>query len=95
LRYVGDGRHANDVGSIQANQPVPCALLVYYFELTVLDVGEAGRIGLGFSDKHFKLTRQPGCARAMCVCCLCCVCRAAAGGTWERGSAWAGTGGCC
>lgn len=60
IRYVGDGRYNNDVGSIQANRPVPHHQLVYYFEITVLDQGEAGRIGLGFSDKTFKVTRQPG-----------------------------------
>eukprot|EP00878_Enallax_costatus_P006903 GHUV01007233.1.p1 GENE.GHUV01007233.1~~GHUV01007233.1.p1 ORF type:complete len:241 (+),score=55.60 GHUV01007233.1:288-1010(+) len=60
IRYVGEGRHGNDVGGIQANRPVPTQQLIYYFELTVLDQGEAGRIGLGFSDKSFKVTRQPG-----------------------------------
>jgi hypothetical protein len=33
---------------------------VYYYELTVLDAGEAGRIVIGFAEKGFKLTRQPG-----------------------------------
>lgn len=60
LRYVGDSRHSNDVGAIQANKPVPARALVYYFELTVLDRGEHGKIAIGFSDKSFKLTRQPG-----------------------------------
>eukprot|EP00882_Tetradesmus_deserticola_P015836 GHRQ01016884.1.p1 GENE.GHRQ01016884.1~~GHRQ01016884.1.p1 ORF type:complete len:209 (+),score=72.32 GHRQ01016884.1:270-896(+) len=60
LRYVGDGRHDNDVGSIQGNRAVPTQQLLYYFELTVVDQGELGRIAIGFSDKSFKLTRQPG-----------------------------------
>lgn len=60
IRYVGDARNHNDVGSIQANRSVPSHQLLYYFELTVLDQGEAGRIGIGFSDRSFKFTRQPG-----------------------------------
>jgi hypothetical protein len=60
LRYVGDGRHSNDVGAVQANRPVPTSVLIYYFEVTVLDRGEQGKIGIGFSDKSFKVTRQPG-----------------------------------
>lgn len=60
VRYVGDGRHDNDVGSIQANRPVPNQQLVYYFELTVIDSGELGRIAIGYTDKNFKVTRQPG-----------------------------------
>lgn len=60
LRYVGESRHSNDVGAIQANRPVPQHVLVYYFELTVLDKGEQGKIAIGFSDRTFKVTRQPG-----------------------------------
>lgn len=33
---------------------------VYYFEMTVLDIGESGRIGIGFSSEEFKLSRHPG-----------------------------------
>eukprot|EP00879_Flechtneria_rotunda_P010946 GHRR01011438.1.p1 GENE.GHRR01011438.1~~GHRR01011438.1.p1 ORF type:complete len:110 (+),score=15.22 GHRR01011438.1:182-511(+) len=60
IRYVGEGRHGNDVGSIQASKPVPTQQLLYYFEVTVVSQGELGRIGLGFTDKNFKVTRQPG-----------------------------------
>ena len=60
LRYVGENRHSNDVGAIQTNKPVPPNLLLYYFELTVLDKGELGKIAIGFSDKTFKPNRQPG-----------------------------------
>ena len=60
IRYVGEGRHGNDVGAIQADRPVPSRKAVYYFEVTVLDQGEMSRIAIGFSTKNFKLTRQPG-----------------------------------
>jgi hypothetical protein len=34
---------------------------VYYYELVVVDQGIYGKIAIGFADKSFKLTRQPGC----------------------------------
>ncbi len=60
VRYTGDARHANDVGAIQANTPVPTQCVIYYYEVLIVDAGEQGRIGIGFSDKNFKMTRQPG-----------------------------------
>ncbi|KAK9806165.1 hypothetical protein WJX72_003712 [[Myrmecia] bisecta] len=60
VRYTGNGAHTNDVGSIQGNRPVPRKQLLYYFEITVLDRGENCKIGVGFTDKNFKLGRQPG-----------------------------------
>ncbi|KAG2484878.1 hypothetical protein HYH03_016362 [Edaphochlamys debaryana] len=60
VRYASDGRHNNDVGAIQANHSVPSNCTVYYYEVTILDQGIAGKIAVGFADKNFKLTRQPG-----------------------------------
>eukprot|EP00198_Chlamydomonas_reinhardtii_P005705 XP_001695041.1 predicted protein [Chlamydomonas reinhardtii] len=60
VRYAGDARHNNDVGAIQANHPVSVNCTVFYYELTVLDGGISGKIAIGFADKNFKLTRQPG-----------------------------------
>ncbi|GLC55921.1 hypothetical protein PLESTB_001044600 [Pleodorina starrii] len=61
VRYAVDARHIGDtVGSIQANHPVPTNCTVYYYELTVFDAGVYGKIAIGFADKSFKLTRQPG-----------------------------------
>ena len=59
-RYTGDGRHGNDVGAIQANRPAPCHRLLYYFEMTVKDRGQKGYTTIGFTDEHFKNSRQPG-----------------------------------
>lgn len=70
VRYTGDGRHPNDVGAIQANLPLPTNQLVYYFEMTVLNHGEHGRIALGFTEKSFKLTRQPGYVPGTTCCIL-------------------------
>mmetsp|Transcript_45085 Transcript_45085/g.134586 ORF Transcript_45085/g.134586 Transcript_45085/m.134586 type:complete len:177 (+) Transcript_45085:167-697(+) len=60
IQYKGDGRHSSDVGSIQANRPVHLRSLIYYFELNVLEKGEGGRVGIGFTPANFKLTKQPG-----------------------------------
>ncbi len=60
--YVGEGRHQNDVGAIQASRPILLDQDVFYFEVTVLDAGDSGRIGVGLTQRDFKLSRQPGCA---------------------------------
>lgn len=59
-RYTGDGRHGHDVGAIQSNRPAPCRRLIYYFEMTVKDRGQKGYTTIGFTDEHFKNSRQPG-----------------------------------
>ncbi|GAQ84119.1 spla ryanodine receptor domain-containing protein [Klebsormidium nitens] len=60
VRYTGHGQHGHDVGSIQANRPVPRERLLYYFELTVRDRGDRNCIAIGFTDENFKHSRQPG-----------------------------------
>ncbi|KAH6558371.1 hypothetical protein KP509_1Z067400 [Ceratopteris richardii] len=59
-KYTGDGKHANDVGAIQGNRPAPVRRLLYYFEIYIKDRGNRGTISIGFTDEHFKTTRQPG-----------------------------------
>lgn len=39
---------------------MPSKQLVFYFEVTILDAGELGKIGVGFTPRDVKLTRQPG-----------------------------------
>ena len=60
VKYTGDGRHDNDVGSIQANRKVPREQLVYYYEMRIMDTGERGLISIGFAEKGFKMGRHPG-----------------------------------
>lgn len=60
VRYTGQGSHDNDVGSVQANFGVPSNLSVYYYETKILDGGAKCCVGIGFADKKFKVTRQPG-----------------------------------
>lgn len=59
-KYAGAGQHDTDVGAIQASLPVPRQSFIYYFEMTLQDKGEKGKITLGFTVKDSKLSCQPG-----------------------------------
>mmetsp|Transcript_31838 Transcript_31838/g.82435 ORF Transcript_31838/g.82435 Transcript_31838/m.82435 type:complete len:483 (-) Transcript_31838:738-2186(-) len=61
VKYRGDARHENDVGSIQANAPVPANVLIYYYEVKVISGGDHGRIAVGFADGKFRQGSHPGC----------------------------------
>ena len=60
VRYSGKGNHAHDVGSIQADRPLPRTVLLYYFEILVADCGERGCITIGLAGADFRLNCQPG-----------------------------------
>jgi hypothetical protein len=60
VRYVGDARHNNDVGAIQANRSIPLHQRLFYFEVTITSALDAPHVAIGFTEKNFKLTRQPG-----------------------------------
>jgi len=59
-KYSGAGQHGTNVGAIQTSLPVPRQSFIYYFEMTVQDKGDKGRITLGFTVKDSKLSCQPG-----------------------------------
>eukprot|EP01018_Ginkgo_biloba_P024573 Gb_37593 [translate_table: standard] len=59
-RYIGEGHHDHNVGAIQGNCPAPVRRLLYYFEIYVKDKGQHGYVSIGFTDEHFKMSRQPG-----------------------------------
>jgi hypothetical protein len=92
-RYDGAGAHGNDVGAAQADAAVPDDVAVYYFELSVVSPGARGCIGIGFSDKSFKTSRQPGCAAGLRVRCRAGV--AAGGWRSAAGQHAAHTPSCC
>ncbi len=60
VKYVGQGTGTKDVGCVQANLCVPRQELAFYFEVTVKDAGERGRICIGLSDARFPQGRLPG-----------------------------------
>jgi hypothetical protein len=66
----------------QANRAAPAKQLLLYFEATILDQGELGKIGVGFTPRDVKLTRQPGCVRAL----IGLVAAVEAPAAWSRGA---------
>jgi hypothetical protein len=62
IQYTVDARHSADVGAIQTKTPVRLTDHLFYYEVTVIEQGEQGRIAIGYSDRAFslKLNRQPG-----------------------------------
>ncbi|KAG1656322.1 hypothetical protein FOA52_006653 [Chlamydomonas sp. UWO 241] len=58
VEYVG--RHSADVGAIQSDHPACNNVEIYYFEMTVLEKGELGRVAIGYSPREFTLSKQPG-----------------------------------
>ena len=60
VRYTGRGNHSQDVGAVRTNWPCPHRCFVYYYEVSVIDAGTRGSIGVGLADPSFDLNRQPG-----------------------------------
>jgi hypothetical protein len=60
VKYCGDARHEDDVGSIQSSVPIPGNLLIYYYEVKVVSQGDRGRIAVGFADRKFRQGSHPG-----------------------------------
>ncbi|KAF8404247.1 hypothetical protein HHK36_009129 [Tetracentron sinense] len=60
VQYKNINLHGHDVGVVQANCPAPVRRIVYYFEIFVKNAGAKGQIGIGFTNEHFKMRRQPG-----------------------------------
>lgn len=58
--YVGKGRTSDDVAAFQTTHPLNKHDYLCYYEITVLDVGQSGMIGVGYSDAQFNGNRQPG-----------------------------------
>ena len=44
----------------QGNRPVPRRRQAYYFEALIVEAGDQGKVCIGFSDKAFKMGKQPG-----------------------------------
>lgn len=61
VEYVGPGREEKDAASVRTDCPIPVAgLALYYFEITVVDEGDTGRIGVGLCSKEVNLGKMPG-----------------------------------
>lgn len=61
VSYNGPGREEKDAASVRTDNPVPTnGLAIYYFEITILDQGETGRIGVGLCNRDVNLEKMPG-----------------------------------
>ncbi|GAA5833763.1 hypothetical protein JCM3766R1_000091 [Sporobolomyces carnicolor] len=59
--FQGSAKYGDrDAAAVRADQPVPCESGVYYFEMTVLNKGVSGYIGVGLSHRSVSLSRLPG-----------------------------------
>ncbi|KAG2422582.1 hypothetical protein HXX76_015910 [Chlamydomonas incerta] len=60
VRYVGPGEDDTQAATIRSNYPLPADVPLFYFEITVLDRGQDGFIGVGLCTDTVLLTRLPG-----------------------------------
>ncbi|CAG8515910.1 23480_t:CDS:2 [Cetraspora pellucida] len=60
VKYNGPGRNWVDAASIRANHPIHPEIGLYYYEMTIIDRGDRGCIGIGLSKPATRLNRMPG-----------------------------------
>ncbi|CAG8601628.1 2247_t:CDS:2 [Dentiscutata heterogama] len=60
VKYIGPGRNWVDAASIRANYSIPPEIGLYYYEMTVVNCGDRGCIGIGLSKPATRLNRMPG-----------------------------------
>lgn len=61
VTYNGPGREEKDAASIRTDNAIPTdGLAIYYFEITILDQGDTGRIGVGLCNRDVQLGKMPG-----------------------------------
>lgn len=59
--YSGNDDSMKYASSVRADNPIPASgVAVYYFEVTVLEEGERGNIGLGICNGVVQLEKMPG-----------------------------------
>ncbi|BGP33961.1 hypothetical protein JCM10296v2_005770 [Rhodotorula toruloides] len=61
VSFAGSAKYGDrDAAAIRANRPVPPQAGIYYYEVTILDKGVSGYIGIGLSHRTVSLSRLPG-----------------------------------
>ncbi|GAA5881478.1 hypothetical protein JCM8547_005208 [Rhodosporidiobolus lusitaniae] len=61
VSFAGSAKYGDrDAAAIRANRPIPPQTGVYYFEVTVVDKGVSGYIGIGLSHRSVPISRLPG-----------------------------------
>nr|CAB3265425.1 ran-binding protein 10-like [Phallusia mammillata] len=60
VHYKGQGKTHRDAASIRASASIPVACGIYYFEVTIVNKGRDGYMGIGLSAHGVNLNRLPG-----------------------------------
>ena len=61
VTYTGPGQQEKDAASVRSDKSIPTSgIAIYYFEISILDAGTTGRIGVGLCDSNVKLEKMPG-----------------------------------
>ncbi len=60
IRYVCSSSDHMDAASIRTTQPIDAGVAIFYFEVTVLNRGMRGMIGIGLVGESASLSRLPG-----------------------------------
>lgn len=61
VSYKGPGREEKDAASVRTDVCIPThGIGLYYYEISIRDQGDTGRIGLGLCDRNVKLEKMPG-----------------------------------
>eukprot|EP00210_Caulerpa_lentillifera_P006479 g6191.t1 len=60
VKYTGPGSADTDAASVRTDHPVPLDCPFHYFEVTIVNEGMKGLIGVGYSGFDVKLDRLPG-----------------------------------
>ncbi|KAF0356169.1 SPRY-domain-containing protein [Gigaspora margarita] len=60
VKHTGPGTDLIEAVSIRANHHIPPEVGLYYFEMTIINRGDRGFIGIGLSKPGTPLDRMPG-----------------------------------
>ncbi|OUM63879.1 hypothetical protein PIROE2DRAFT_43076 [Piromyces sp. E2] len=60
VSYNGTGKTDGDAAAVRANYPMPYQCGLFYFEVTIINKGRNGYIGIGFCTASVDLRKLPG-----------------------------------
>jgi len=60
VSYNGTGKTDGDAAAVRANYPMPYQCGLFYFEVTIINKGRNGYIGIGFCTASVDLKKLPG-----------------------------------
>eukprot|EP01112_Ceratiomyxa_fruticulosa_P020316 TRINITY_DN6886_c0_g1_i1.p1 TRINITY_DN6886_c0_g1~~TRINITY_DN6886_c0_g1_i1.p1 ORF type:complete len:439 (+),score=68.43 TRINITY_DN6886_c0_g1_i1:184-1500(+) len=63
IAYKGPGKTDTDAATVRANQYIPPSCGIFYYEISIINKGRDGYIGIGVCTGSMNLTRLPGWER--------------------------------